>query len=695
MSRARFVVASLVAAACGAAAALGCGIAGGWRWWDVSGGDDFTTLPAARFRDELSRAAPATITDRREPWESRAATSATADAADVVDALIAAGTSRSAARCVAGRVVRWRNGVEEHARLVALSRAERSSAKTSPRLRRIEIPRGLPEEFALYLRGHLAWADGDVRAARRAWNDVLALPEYERHWRSTWAAYRLGRSFVGEDAERASREFTRCRDLADDGFADTDGLARASLGWEARAWFLVGDFARAMRLYIEQREAGVDTTRSLATVADVAITSEATDLRALAGDAAVRRVLTAFVVSRGDANYWSRGLTNEFLARWLESVESAGAPTDDAVRLAWIAYSAGKFDVAERWIARAAPGSPGAAWIASKLRLREGRLDEAAALVAEAMRVCEGRATNAPDDPLANDGSASGPLVQGVVDLCRGRYVESLDVLLRAERFEDAVYVAERVLTTDEFRDYVDRRFPDDGAADAPPPADSDAEIAWSPRRLRLVLARRLVRDGRRADARPYLPSNLRPVLDAFDTALRAAEDATQTADARAAAFRDAARLARDRGRDLLATENEPDLAGWVVRMPSPPSNTRIEACSPTGLEPRPDERARYAASAPRDGRFVLTATRLAWSAAELMPGESDTTAAWLSDAASWLGPDDGDEVARFRESLLARCGDTDLGREVARIGRFPWQKSPAPEPAASTDETPSDPLPK
>ena len=52
--------------------------------------------------------------------------------------------------------------------------------------------------------------------------------------------------------------------------------------------------------------------------------------------------------------------------------------------------------------------------------------------------------------------SASGDL--GGLHLARGDFVQALDILLTGRLWEDAAYVAERVLTANELKAYVDKQ---------------------------------------------------------------------------------------------------------------------------------------------------------------------------------------------------------------------------------------------
>jgi hypothetical protein len=123
----------------------------------------------------------------------------------------------------------------------------------------LAMPAGLPAEFAEYLAGALAYRDGRLAAARDHWRSLLALPEEQRHYRSTWAAFMLGQAALRAKppaAEEAVSWFRRTRELASSGFADSLGLAVASLGWEARAEIVRRRFERAEALYAQQARRG-------------------------------------------------------------------------------------------------------------------------------------------------------------------------------------------------------------------------------------------------------------------------------------------------------------------------------------------------------------------------------------------------------------------------------------------------------
>ncbi len=152
---------------------------------------------------------------------------------------------------------------------------------------------------------------------------------------------------------------------------------------------------------------------------------------------------------------------------------------------------------------------------------------------------------------------------------------------VRGGYWTDAAYVAERVLTIDELRAYVDKTWPADLAAHYDPNANNnsgegegdvwgvtdaglapapDARIAYD---LRYLLGRRLIRAGRHEDAQAYLPKPRQSPADALRQALAEGKDDKRPAPERARSLFRAACLTRHQGLELLGTELEPDWFLW------------------------------------------------------------------------------------------------------------------------------------
>ena len=108
-------------------------------------------------------------------------------------------------------------------------------------------------EFADYHRGAGAFLNKDWEEARKAWEDLLKRPEQDRHYRTVWAAFMLGKlGLKTNDYQSASQWFERTREFAKAGFADSLGLAAESYGWEGRAEWKQEHPERAAPLFLTQ-----------------------------------------------------------------------------------------------------------------------------------------------------------------------------------------------------------------------------------------------------------------------------------------------------------------------------------------------------------------------------------------------------------------------------------------------------------
>lgn len=549
------------------------------------------------------------------------------------------------------------------------------------------VPEGLPAEFAGYLEGLISYRFDRTNEARSAWLSLLALPASERRQRTVWAAYMLGRSWSDADPAQAVAWFRKTRQFHEEGFPDTLGLTAASLGWEGRAEWRRRDLARAIELYLQQLATGdASAIASLHIVATNVVASGPRELARLAAQDPARRVVTACFLSRESG--WNDARP------WLAAIESAGvhdvAGTD---RLAWLAYQAGDAARADRWLRAARPESPAGQWVRAKLLLRAGKLDEAAAVLAGLVRAfprdTDWDGAYKPEDVVSPYDSERYPACQAAGELAvlkmgRGQYIDALDLLARHHRWQDAAYVAERVLTSAELHGYVDRNWSSDTWNStrawgnfAELGTNSELATAETGGLLRWLLARRLTRARCFADARACFPPGLRLDFDTYTNGLARGRAAGVPAPARAAALFAAARVADAKGMELLGTECEPD---WhYVEGNYELAPTAKDRLSGAGTRPyvTADEQRRVRAQpAAPDKRFHYryVAADLAWEAVQLMPDQTDGTARALYEAGGWLKRRDPNAANRFYRALIARCGQTDLGRRAAEKRWFPEQ---------------------
>lgn len=624
--------------------------------------------PTGLFKDEVARLRTGDTPPHRSvqsedgPWSD----TLRADRTDLEQAL---------ARTPAGK---RQEILDAHARL-------REALGGGGDLAGLKAPAGLPREHALYLEGAIAWHQHRNEAAVRAWETLLRLPADERRFRSTWAAFMLGKAHLGSDGDAAVRWFQRTRELAAEGFHDSLGLASSSLGWEALVEKDRKRHDKALVLYDRQRKTGDGTAlQSLRFASANALASGPEVLATVARDPEARAILTAYLVTHAP-----EGGSKV----WLAALEAAGVrETAGADRIAWAAYLDGDFAAAASWLERA-ESSPIARWVRARLLLRDGRVDEARQLLA-------GVAAELPDlgftldeafwwasdngEVLASPQRAAGE--EMVIRLAQQDYTGALDGFLRNGYWMDAAYVAEQVLGVDELKRYVDATWSADLAAAYQPPPEGDWETQLAggyvtpprerlARDIRYLLARRLVREGREKEAGPYLPERHQPSYRTLTSALASARDGKRPAAERAGDLFRAACVTRHQGMELTGTEVEPDWtmeAGslelpWVVEEREARRESSILPLTPDEL----DRVRRHRLQPWKRFHYRYRAADLAWEAAKLLPS-GDRKAEILATAGNWLEGRDPEAADRFYKELVRTCGATELGREADERRWFP-----------------------
>jgi tetratricopeptide (TPR) repeat protein len=638
-----------------------------------------------RLAAELDRLKPAYDRPPFEAVPSRdyEAEVLAAERADLAEAMERHGTWTMLRVKVMDSVVRFR---EDLARVRAAREGYLSGIKPGrPVPSGLTVPQPLLPEFADYLEGALAYHEGRHDDAVRAWERLLGRPEKERQFRSTWAAFMIGKVCLLSDRDRAVKSFQLTRDLAARGFEDRLGLAASSLGWEAYVEAARDRYAQALILYAQQLRTGdPGALVSLRlTCADVLDEPEA--LVRVAGNPAARGIFTAWIVSRNPEgrNAWEKALA----AADVRDVQGAD-------RLAWAAYLSGDFAAAAAWLDRAPEPSPISKWVRARLLLRGGKLDEARDLLAEAARDLPGLGIDMDDamqivyetgEVLAAPQRALGE--EAVVRVAQQDYTGALDRLLRAGYWMDAAYLAEQVLTPDELKAYVDATWPADLAAKYEPPVSDLGEpllvggyTSPEPERLardvRSLLGRRLAREGRLRDALGYVLPDRRPVLERLAGHVEAGRDRKRPAAERGRELFQAACLTRHKGMHLTGTEVEPDwtlvegdynVAEWTFGSRDARRKNRL-------LRETPGESARVKRNRVKPWRrfhYRYRAADLAWEAAGLLPS-GDEKAGMLATAGSWIEHSDPQAADRFYKQLVRCCGSTELGREADELRWFP-----------------------
>jgi tetratricopeptide (TPR) repeat protein len=449
----------------------------------------------------------------------------------------------------------------------AMGSAERVPAYLAAREAIQPAPSGVPEEFRLYQEGVIELRAGRIEAAQERFEALLELPPERRHYRSTWAAYML--PHTRDDDALAAEDYARVRELAAQGYGDSLGLALASLRLQAAHL----DAAPALEGCLIYRAAG-----GTAACGDLHVLTE----RALEHEdlgPALERPLVAEAVASLLTSH-PRSMDEQAL-RWLEAAERRSESVAGADRLAWAAYQRGQFEAAGRWAERAGE-QPMARWMQAKLALREGDVEAAAEHLRATTELFPGPRSELFADYPANTSCphhSSHPvraaqIELGILLVALDRPVEALQAFLLGGDWLDAAWVAERLLSTEELVEFVDRWFP--GRPQLFLPEDQgpvhdlldgqDLPQARIPASMRHLLARRLAREGRWSEALPYFSGEQSWDAERVSSSLARGQDLSLGDDARGTAKWEAAFLMKQEGWELLATELEPDfrvLRGW------------------------------------------------------------------------------------------------------------------------------------
>ncbi|HVU16887.1 MAG TPA: hypothetical protein VHD32_08175 [Candidatus Didemnitutus sp.] len=631
--------------------------------------DELARLPTLSFAAELSRALPPIPPIARHSPPDIGAESS--ELVEVRSALLAAGlTPEKASREIA------------------------CYSRQTP-------PSALPAEFQLYARGAARWHEGNKEDALLDWRELLALPPAQRRHRTTWALYMTARVLMDTDDRAATEKFEKVRSAVRDGFTDTEGLAAASLGWEARIKLRCGDIATALSLYFRQFAEGDPTAEAslqlvLARVFgpdDEADPVGAAELKKIASDAVLRNVVTAWFSARGGPHApWSAHAAIHF-QRWIAALpDDRSLYPAEADRWAWAAYQNGLWEDAARFARRAPADAPASEWVRAMLELRNGNTAGAADHLARAARAFptdHGFTSSlfekepamleyGPEDSPA--GQLAG--IRGALALQREQYAEALRLFLDEGHWSDAAYIAEQVLSLKELTDFVQREAPAMTAKSAEPsdPAASERSVR---QQLRHLLARRLVRHGDFKQAREFFPDDVLGFFDHYVAALTQGERTDVPPRSRAGALWEAAQILREHGLEIQGTELEPDYNIWGGSFEWPDVRALRVGTShyeflyetedsprgrsrPFGVSEAETNRVWRVSWPSRRYHYRQRAAEIALLATTLLPDNDPLTATILNTAGNWLAARYPDDAEIYYKTLVFRCPKTELGRKAA-----------------------------
>lgn len=612
---------------------------------------------------------------------------------------------------------------------------------------------GLPEDVRLYTAGAVDFHKGRFDQARKYFEAVLVFPPEDVRLRVAWTTYMLGLMYSAMETRVPASDQNQLPDeakskalkgnslhyfqltrklVAEKGASDTEDLALASLGQEARLyiwpcrWVEEGkipdnacaatlsadDFKQALHLYLTQlaaqkaKRAGdvddhmdddyddnglqLEAYNSLQHVANFVLQNDEL-LAALLQDEASRRFLLSYIFYQQNRVWGFYSTAEKYGGQYLNALDQVLAqhpqhPNIDLGRegamLAVLTYRHGRYEQAGRF-AQHAKG-PAAAWVRAKLALQRG--DEAAAAkeYAQALELFEQNKTYTSGIAAADESMLRAET--SILALSRSDYLEAMRLLLaprfgekqqipsgngeskgltndrytqqwlraegRGDRYSydfDIAYIAERLLTLDELKQFVDQNAPE---VESRTQVDCKDASCWDEAQaleLRWLLARRLVREGRYEESAPYFPKtndprlyiswedaykdvDLAAVAKTYGDALKASKDFWQTDISRAEHLFNAAQIARYNGMEIMGYALDPDYAitgGNISGLYRDDGDRWV----------REGERNRYKETAPEiDKRFHYryVAIDLAEQAADKVPARSQAFAAMMCQAAFW-----------------------------------------------------------
>jgi len=597
------------------------------------------------------------------------------------------------------------------------------------------LPPEFDSEFADYHRGAWAFRNEKWDEARKAWEDLLKRSEQDRHYRTVWAAFMLGKlALKTKDYPTATKWFERTREFAKAEFADSLGLAAESYGWEGRAEWKQEHPEKAAPLFLTQLALG-DPSAVVSLKALVPDREpvegmlnygpeldernawsdeqkkeeeqkEMSKLKSAAQDPLLRRLVTVHILATATSPDLypsdSEAAPVNRCARWLDIIKQANlGRIEDAEYLGWVAYNNGDYKGAAHWLELSKGDTAAALWLRAKLQRRAGKLAEAAKTMAQAVESLRTAPAYTPSGgtdekwteydyfPEGPDWgwgqSAHGDL--GGLRLARGDFVQALDTLFKGHLWNDAAFVAERVLTTKELKQYVD------ALPETPPPKGGEDYNA----KLRYLLGRRLVREHRYAEAGPYTSPPYDKVLEKYVKALKDGANEKLSKTERAHAWFAAAWLARYDGMELMGTEVAPDAfvdsgefefpdlakqrrSGFYQQVSYDKGGNEKKKNVPIPLKASQKEIQRLTANKIEpDIRFHyrLIAGALAIKAAALLPDNSEELADVINQAGLWVKDRDEKTGNRYYQIIDHRCAKTKIGQADTAKHWFVDQSGP------------------
>ncbi|MFD0892046.1 hypothetical protein KBB96_11515 [Luteolibacter ambystomatis] len=593
------------------------------------------------------------------------------------------------------------------------------------------LEQDFPRDVADYVEGARLHAIGRTEEARALWKGILERPAAEKRLRGIWAAWMLAKT--SGDPDECLRWYERVDREEQEGAIDLLNLAAAAKSWRASA---VGNPIESLRLFYDAFRSGKEGAALDIRNISAAILEEKNDtsLKEAAADPVLRRLLNLHLQALLDGPGQNDRIEEEAEPgaeqasllppnEWLAALAAtAPLPLEDGSRLAWALYAAGRYDEAAHWLTISRKDEPLARWLQAKFDLRAGNLEAARRNLAAAEQVWSMAADWKPGNPYLESmwmdagterlQGFQGRLLAdaGMVALASADVSAATVSLVEGGYDEDAAYLAERVLSTDELLKLVRAKAPAwEPAPDRPQSEEEDyrtddsdvvdpatclegdmiGNYSWhmtAKNRLRYELARRLGREGRLDEAAEFMPPSLKRLFDHYRSLHAARTSGRYSGEALAAITWREARLHRSWGAELFSTDTFPDGGihgwsfeaedlsairshrhGWTVewneQLEIKDAEVEADRAVPLVLESEIERVKRHPLPNTNRFHYRYVAADLAMKAAESLPDNHPQLAPLYNTAGQWLAARNPQAADPLYQAMVKRCKDTPMGQ--------------------------------
>ncbi len=534
---------------------------------------------------------------------------------------------------------------------------------------KILLSNKLPKEYYLYLDGAINYYEGLHSIAIKRWQELLKLPKKDRLYRTVWARYMIAESYRDHDFKAYLNQNELLRQDIKNGFKDLQGLGLATYGNEGFYFKEDKDFKNAIKqYYFHYINEGKGAAESIKFTIYQLFNEHVEKILPVAKDPLSREIVTRFLIS-----IYSSSAHDKDRKKWLNTLETLkindAALTD---RLAWMAYRNGDFKLTKRYLDLTSGESVIKHWLLSRLAFRNGSDQQALNhLLTIARQLKESpQEVFLYDDEFYYHGSSYENLQKftlgeiALIHLDKGQLKQSLKFFFMSEYWNDAAYLAERLLTIDEMKSFM---------------IDNEKLLSGKNElhsKLKHLLARKMTRNARWKEAIPYFPKEEALKVEELFKNIKNGQNLKNSLKERADFLWKASCITRDWGMSLLGTELFPDsrtYGGMFEETAMGDWRLKLNSQSEIKISDIEKERLKTPPSKPmKRYHYKYIAADLAWKAIKLMPKNNIETAKCLIIAGSWLKAKDPKFADRFYKELVNKCGKTELGKKADKLRWFP-----------------------